>query len=93
MNSGISHILGISAIFASVAVSSGCAHVDVNQLAYEVLSQEDCRINQLEDFCNRNFAKEYREYELIRRDFMRSQEQTVWRVNHDKGILSTASLP
>lgn len=72
-------------------MSTGCAHINVNQLAYEVLRQEDCRINQLEDFCTRNFAKEYREYELLRRDFMRSQEQTKWRASQVEASITTAS--
>jgi len=42
-------------------------------MAYEALRKEDCR----------NFALEYREYELLRRDFMRSQTQTAWRVSAD----------
>lgn len=56
-----------------------CAHVNVNQIAYEVLRQEDCRRNQLEDFCSRNFASEYHEYERIRQDFIRSASQPQWR--------------
>jgi hypothetical protein len=56
-----------------------CAHVNVNQIAYEVLRQEDCRRNQLEDFCSRNFASEYHEYERIRQDFIRSSSQPQWR--------------
>ena len=82
----------ISTVLGCLALSTGCAHINVNQLAYKVLSQEDCRINQLENFCNRNFAKEYHEYQLLRRDFMRSQEQADWQANQDEPIINTASV-
>ena len=93
MNKSALKSLGrISTILGSLALSTGCAHINVNQLAYEVLRQEDCRINQLEEFCTRNFAKEYREYELLRRDFMRDQEQTDWRASQDEARLTTVSI-
>lgn len=66
-----------------IPLLTGCTHIDVKQVAYEVLRQEDCRINQLEDFCTRTFAREYLEYERMRRDFIRSQQQHTWRVSHD----------
>ena len=93
MSKGVLKALGISAILGSSVLSTGCAHININQLAYEVLSQEDCRINKLEDFCTRNFSREYHEYELLRRDFLRSQKQNVWRVSHDKTTISSVSLP
>ncbi len=71
-----------------VPVLTGCTHINVKQIAYEVLRQEDCRINQLDDFCTRTFAREYLEYERMRRDFIRSQQQRTWRVNHDDMKLS-----
>ena len=76
--------LGKTAMLSLVAMSAGCSHINVNQIAYEALRQEDCRINQLDDFCSRNFAHEFREYELMRRDFMRSQQQEVWRASQDE---------
>lgn len=75
-----------------VAMSAGCSHINVNQIAYEALRQEDCRINQLEDFCSRNFAHEFREYELMRRDFMRSQQQEVWRVSQDESRIIASNV-
>lgn len=92
MNNGFLHTLGTYAILGILALSAGCAHINVNQLAYEVLRQEDCRINQLEDFCTRNFAKEYREYERLRREFMRSQKQTAWRASLEETSITTASI-
>lgn len=92
MNNGFLHTLGTSALLGSLALSTGCAYINVNQLAYEVLRQEDCRINQLEDFCTRNFAKEYREYERLRREFMRSQKQTAWRARLEETSITTASI-
>ena len=97
MNNGVLKVLGFLATAGCLALSTGCAHIDVtqidvNRMAYEVLSQEDCRINELEDFCTRNFSREYREYELLRREFMRSQKQNVWRVSMDESTLRSASL-
>jgi hypothetical protein len=92
MNKGVLQSLGISAVLGNLVLSTGCAHINVKQLAYEVLRQEDCRINQLDDFCTRNFAKEYREYELLRRNFMRSQKQTAWQVSPDETSITTASI-
>ena len=91
MSKRVLQSLVVTAILGSLVMSTGCAHINVNRLAYEVLRQEDCRINQLEDFCTRNFAKEYREYELLRRDFMRSQEQTKWRASQVEASITTAS--
>lgn len=93
MNKGVLKSLGRkSTILGCLALSTGCAHINVNQLAYEVLRQEDCRINQLEEFCTRNFAKEYHEYELLRRDFMRSQQQADWRASLDEPSITTVSI-
>ncbi|MFT5896832.1 MAG: hypothetical protein ACI8VW_003716 [bacterium] len=92
MSNSVLQSLGISALLGSLILSTGCAYINVHQLAYEVLRQEDCRINQLEDFCTRNFAKEYREYERLRRDFMRSQEQRAWRVSLDETNPITAPI-
>lgn len=69
----------------------GCAYINVTQLAYEILRQEDCRMNQLEDFCTRTFASEYLEYERARQEFLRSQTQRAWRVNRDETKLSSNS--
>lgn len=62
---------------------NGCALVNVKQIAYEVLAQEDCRRNQLESFCARGFAQEYHEYEQTRREFMRSEADSPWRADAD----------
>jgi len=75
-------------LLGSLLLSTGCAQVNLRQLAYEVLSQEDCRRNQLEDFCSRTFAREYLEYEQLRQEFIRAQTQRQWRVNRDETTLS-----
>ena len=77
------------ALVGSLPLIHGCSHVNVKQLAYETLRQQDCRQNNLEDFCSRNFASEYFEYEQLRQEFIRSQNQRVWRVNRDETTLST----
>lgn len=92
MNKEVTRSVKTAAALIILALSTGCAHINMNQLAYEVLSQEDCRINQLDDFCTRNFAKEYHEYERLRRDFMRSQEQPSWRTSPDMASVNTEFL-
>lgn len=67
------------------AVLTGCAHIDVTRIAYEALRKEDCRINELEDFCTRTFAHEYKEYTRQRKDFIRGEEaeekDEAWQVS------------
>lgn len=77
--------------FLAGFVLAGCQHINVKQLAYEVLRQEDCLRNELEDFCTRTFASEYREYERIRQDFIRSVTQPQWRVDQSR-LTKTASI-
>ena len=76
-------------LMAAIPFVGGCAHINVTQLAYEILRQEDCKMNQLEDFCTRTFASEYLEYERVRQEFLRSQTQRAWRVNRDETKLSS----
>ena len=66
---------------------SSCSHINMKQLAYEVLRQEDCRRNQLEVFCSRNFAREYLEYERLRQDYIRNRNQHQWRVSQSSAKL------
>lgn len=71
----------------------GCAHINLTQIAYEMLRQEDCKLNQLEDFCTRTFAREYLEYERQRQDFLRSQTQQAWRAEQDEATLLKTNNP
>ncbi len=62
-------------------VLSGCTQINMNRVAYELLRQEDCRRNDLEEFCTRTFANEYLEYERLRQDYIRSQDESAnWRI-------------
>ena len=76
---------GRSTILIGFAVLTGCAHVDVTRIAYEALRKEDCRINELEDFCTRTFAHEYKEYTRQRKDFIRGEKaeenDEAWQVS------------
>ncbi len=76
-------------LMAAFPFLGGCAHINITQLAYEILRQEDCKMNQLEDFCTRTFASEYLEYERVRQEYLRSQTQRAWRVNRDETKLSS----
>ena len=70
-------------LLLALPVINGCAMVNVKQIAYEVLAQEDCRRNELEKFCARGFAKEYQEYEQTRREFMRREAESPWRADSE----------
>ena len=59
----------------------GCSTMHVKRATYQMLRQEDCRLNQLESFCRRNFANEYHEYERLRRAFIRESSEEAWRVS------------
>jgi len=63
----------MSALLCALPFINGCALVNMKQVAYEVLAQEDCRRNQLESFCTRGFAMEYQEYEQTRREFLKAE--------------------
>lgn len=66
-----------------MALSSvGCVGVDLKQATYQALRQRDCRLNDLNDICQQNYANEYQEYARLREDFMR-----------DTGLSSTFSDP
>jgi len=39
-------------------------------MVYDALRQQDCIINQLDSFCNRTFALDFYDYNLLRRDYM-----------------------
>lgn len=49
--------------------------VDLKRMTYEALRREDCRLNRLEEFCQRTFANDYVEYERARRHFIRDQRE------------------
>ena len=67
-------------LLISTPVIAGCQHIhhiDVAQITYEMLRAEDCRRNELEDFCGRTYASEYYDYVRLREDFIRSEQQPV----------------
>lgn len=72
---------------ASLMLISGCQHVNVAQLTYEALRAEDCRRNQLEDFCARTYAFDYYEYRRMRQDFLQSQENLQLQESRNEVIL------
>ena len=77
--------LSTSVLVTASCIVTGCTHVNVKRMTYEVLRQHDCRQNQLEDFCGRGFSHEYNEYERLRQEFIRSQvrEAKLSRVGPD----------
>ena len=77
----------------ALPLMGGCAHVNLTQIAYEMLRQEDCKMNRLDDFCTRTFAREYLEYERLRQDYLRSQSQQAWRAEPDPITLRESHNP
>ena len=74
-------VKGVVLLLCTLALTAGCVpHVDLKRMTYETLRREDCRRNQLEDFCERTFANDYAEYEDLRRDFLR-ERQAPWRAD------------
>ena len=61
------------------------SRIDFKRMAYETLRREDCRLNQLEDFCQRTFANDYAEYERLRRDFERDRHESAEPSALDRG--------
>lgn len=84
-------MLGTLVLASLLPLMGGCAHVNLTQIAYEMLRQEDCKLNRLDDFCTRTFAREYLEYERLRQDFLRSQSQRAWRAEQDETTLQPST--
>lgn len=84
-------MLGTLVLASLLPLMGGCAHVNLTQIAYEMLRQEDCKLNRLDDFCTRTFAREYLEYERLRQDFLRSQTQRAWRAEQDTTTLQQST--
>ena len=62
------------ALLCALGIAGGCApvpRIDLKRMTYETLRREDCRLNHLDQFCQRTFANEYAEYERLRRHFIR----------------------
>ena len=71
--------LRAATLLLGTPVIAGCQHIhriDVAQITYEMLRAEDCRRNELETFCERTYASEYYDYVRMRKDFMRSEQQS-----------------
>ncbi len=79
-------------ILGVLPVLSSCSQIKVRQFAYETLRQVDCRGNRLEEFCSRNYASEFHNYERIRREFMRNQTQRVWRATLEEDLRPEPSI-
>lgn len=78
-----------AALVCTLPLTGGCANgtvvpgIDLRQMAYETLRREDCRLNELEDFCQRNFANDYVEYERLRLGFERDRREGTDPVDPD----------
>lgn len=69
-------IAAFGVVMTSV-ISPGCQSLDLRQIAYSALRQEDCHRNEVNVFCSRShFHQEYNEYERVRNEFLHSANQT-----------------
>jgi len=57
------------------SLSQSCMQVNVKKMTYQALRQHDCRVNEPNAICARNFSIEYHEYERMRRKLL-SDTQT-----------------
>jgi len=69
-------VLMICLIASSIqsCASVDVAKVDVKKMTYKALRQHDCRVNELNAFCERGFSNEYEEYERMREQFLRNED-------------------
>ncbi len=75
-------LLKLFIVFVFLLMASSlqsCAHVDVKhinvkQMTYKALRQQDCRMNEPDTFCEKGYSNEYLEYERLRQQFL--QEKT-----------------
>lgn len=64
------------ALVLLIPLFSGCGTtIDYKRLTYDVLRQADCRQNDIDEFCSRTFVFEYDEYEVLRREFLRIENE------------------
>ncbi len=63
----------LGALIGMILVS-GCTSTDLKRATYQALRQGDCRVNQLDEFCQQNYANEYREYATMRRNYLLEQQ-------------------
>ncbi len=66
-------------LVAILGISAACSPYHARRLAYQALRAEDCRINNLEEFCQRTYALEFSEYERLRREYLRDKQDETWR--------------
>jgi len=69
-------------MFCLIASSlQSCAQVDVKHMTYKALRQQDCRMNEPNEFCERGFSAEFQEYERIRQEFIRGTQPNEYTVD------------
>ena len=66
-------------LLVAILGTTACTPYDVRRLTYQALRAEDCRINNLEEFCQRTYALEFSEYERLRREYLRDKQDETWR--------------
>jgi len=61
-------------------LSQSCAQVNVKKMTYQALRQHDCRINQPDTICARNYSADYHEYERMRKKLLTDKHSGQFRV-------------
>jgi len=74
-------IVGALCISAVLLFIGGCETVNFKRITYDFLRQEDCRRNDVDvyEFCSRTFVFEYDEYEQLRQEYIRSEQDKIMR--------------
>lgn len=64
----------------------GCETINLKRITYDFLRQEDCRRNDVAvyEFCSRTFVFEYDEYEKLRQEYIRSEQDKLSRDKHTR---------
>lgn len=66
----LARLILLSMLITLLIASSGCSSMNYRRIAYETLRQVDCKVNELDDFCERTFANDFHEYERLREDHL-----------------------
>ena len=60
---------------STLVLASSCASINYKRLTYDFLRQEDCRRNDINEFCSRTFVFEYDQYEQLRQEYLRIERE------------------
>lgn len=63
-----------------VTLSQSCTQINVKKITYQALRKHDCRVNEPNAFCNRNYSVDFQEYERMRQNFLSDKQTSQYQV-------------